>query len=148
MPHDLLSLGRITGSQACPAASSSSTSSSESFDVLLFRARFLFDILFFWLCLAVELLVGNRPTKKTAKRKPPMPGRGRNKGSKKRKASDTTKQPKSSKRPRGCSTKVKPSEAPPAEVPGDCVNGPLHVDSFPELIKAMEGVYINTARGL
>ena len=147
MPHDLLSLGRITGSQACPAASSSS--SSESFDVLLFRARFLFDILFFWLCLAVDLLVGNRPTKKTAKRKPPMSGRGSNKGSKKRKASSQkgSKQPKRSKRPLSCSTWVKP-EAPPAEVAGNCVNGPLLVDSFPELIKAMEGVYINTARGL
>ena len=66
LPHDLLSLGMITGSQACPAASSTS-SSSESFDVLLFRARFLLDILFFCLCLVVDSLVGNRPTKRTAK---------------------------------------------------------------------------------
>lgn len=88
------------------------------------------------------MLVGYRPTKKTAKKKNAMSGRGRNKGSRKRKASDKkAKQPKSSKRPQSSSTKVKPSTPPPPEIPGDCANGPLLVDSFPELIKAIQGVY-------
>ena len=140
LPHALLSLGRSIGSQACPAASSSSSSPA-------FRANEGYDI-FFGLYLAVGLLVGNEPAIKTAKKKKKMSGRGKGRGRKRKNTKGKPKTPKSSKRPRACSIMVKPSTAPPAERPGDCLNGPHDVDSFPEMIRAIEGVYINTAQSL
>ena len=83
---------------------------------------------------------GHGPAIKPAKTK--MSGYG----NKRKRSSGSVKKAKQlskSKRPRAVTSLVKSAAAAPTERPGDCKHGPAEVETFPAMIKAIQGVYIS-----